>query len=124
LYAPNKQGIDLHREAVDHAVTMAWPMLMHDLKSEARMSALSYYKELADKAAGLRSALKSCQAMLDRECGRIERWDNNIHDLKDKIAALKQPRSTALTTMSLMRPVAQSMCTAGLSSCPTAPLPA
>jgi hypothetical protein len=86
------------------------------------MSALSDYKELVDKAAGLRSALKSCQTTLNSERGRIERWDDKIHDLKDGIVALKWLKSMASTTMLLMQAIVQSMHAAGPSSCPMAPL--
>jgi hypothetical protein len=54
---------------------------MHNLESEARTQALKEYKELTDEAAGLRSALKSCQAMLVSECGKIERWNDKIRSL-------------------------------------------
>jgi phage shock protein A len=94
-------------------------MLMRDLESEASARALADYKDLVDEAAGLRAALKMSQATLASEHRRIERWDETIHDLKDKIAAVKQPWSTVST-----QPVAQSLHAAGPSSCPMAPLPA
>jgi hypothetical protein len=97
-------------------------MLMHNLESEARVSALADYKELADEATSLRLALKSCQAMLASEHGRIERQDEKIRDLKDKIAARKWLRSMALTTMLLTQPVTQSRHEP--TSRPTAPIPA
>jgi hypothetical protein len=93
-----EQGIDLPIQAVSDTATMVWPMLMHDLESEAKMQALKEYKELADEAAGLRSALKSCQDMLASKHGRIERWNDKICNLKGNITSLKQPQST----MSLM----------------------
>jgi hypothetical protein len=89
-----EQSIDLPMQAVSDAVTMAWQKLMHNLESEASTSSLADYKELADKAASLRAALKTSQAILASVCSRIDRWDKTICDLKDDIAALKHPQST------------------------------
>jgi hypothetical protein len=68
---------------------------MHDLESEASVSALEDYKALADEVASLRADLKASQSTLTSGGGRIEWWDETIRDLKDKITALKRPQSTA-----------------------------
>jgi hypothetical protein len=91
ICACREQSIDLPLQAVSNTVTTVWPMLMRDLKSEAKTQALKEYKEHTDKAAGLRSALESCQDTLASEHGRIERWDDKIRNWKDNIVALKQP---------------------------------
>jgi hypothetical protein len=66
-------------------------MLMRDLEAEARDRALDSYKDLADDAASLKAELKASEAAFDSECSRVERWDETICDLKDKIVALKRP---------------------------------
>jgi hypothetical protein len=86
--------------------------------------ALRDYKDLVDDAAHLKADLKVSQDVLDSEPSRVERRDKMIHDLKDEIAALKQPPLTVSTTTSLTQPGAQSSRTAGPSSRPMAPLPA
>jgi hypothetical protein len=112
-----EQHVDLHMQDVDDAVTTAWPKLMRDLESKASVSALADYKALADEAASLRAALKTSQSTLTSERSRIEQRDNTIHDLKDEIAALKDPQSTALTATVSTRPIAQLSCTSGPSPC-------
>jgi hypothetical protein len=66
---------------------MAWPALMRDLKSEARVRALEDYKDLADDAASLKAELKVSQSVLASENSRVKRWDEMICDLKDDIVA-------------------------------------
>jgi hypothetical protein len=99
-HACKEQGINLPIQAVGDAVTTAWPALMQDLESEARARALDDYKDLADDTASLKAELRASQAVLDSERHRVERWDETIHDLKDKLAGLKWPPSTVSMTMS------------------------
>jgi chromosome segregation ATPase len=77
-------------------------MLIHDLESEAKTQSLKDYMDLADKVASLRVALKSCHDMLTSKHGRIERWDDKIHNLKEEIAALKRLKSSMSMTVSSM----------------------
>jgi hypothetical protein len=115
IRACKEQSVDLHMQDVGDTVTTAWPKLMHNLKSEARSSALADYKALADEAASLRGALKTSQSTLTSERNRIEHRDETIRNLKDEIAALKHPQSTVFQlTMSLTRPVAHRRAPPGL----------
>jgi hypothetical protein len=54
VHTCREQSVDLSRQAVGNTITTAWLMLMHNLESEARVSALADYKELTDEAASLR----------------------------------------------------------------------
>jgi hypothetical protein len=56
VHTCGEQSIDLSRQAVSNAITTGWLMLMHNLKSEARVSALADYKELTDEATSIRLA--------------------------------------------------------------------
>jgi hypothetical protein len=98
IHACKEQGVNLPIEAVGDTVTKAWPMLMRDLKAEARDMALESCKDLADNAASLKAELKASKAALNSEHSRVERWDETIRDLKDEITALKWPPSTVSTT--------------------------
>jgi hypothetical protein len=119
IHACKEQGVDLPIQADGNAVTTAWLTLMRDLESEARVRALEDYKDLTDDTASLKVELKVSQSVLASEHSRVVRWDETIRNLKDKIVALKRPQS-----MVSMRHIVQSSCTAGPSSCLTAPLPA
>jgi hypothetical protein len=120
IKACKEQGMDLPIQVIGDAVTKAWPILMRDLEDEARERALRTYKGLADEANHLRADLKASEAALTNECSRVERHDEMIRDLRDEIAALKQPQSATLPA----RPTAPASSSAGPSSRQTAPLPA
>jgi hypothetical protein len=102
------------------AITTAWPELMRDLERNAEERTLDDYRDLEDNIARLKAKLESSQSTLASELSRVERRKETIHDLKDKIKALKRPQWTMLTT----QPGAQASCSARPSSRPTAPLPA
>jgi hypothetical protein len=95
IKACKEQGMDmdLPTQAVGDAVTTVWPLLMRDLEDEARERALRTYKGLADEADRLRADLKVSEAARVDERSRVERRDETIHNLRDEIAALKQPQS-------------------------------
>jgi hypothetical protein len=118
-----EQCVDMHMQDVGDAVTTVWPKPRRDLEREASTSALADYKALADEAAGIQAALKTCQSTLTSEHARIDHRDEMIRDLKDEIATLKPPQSTVSTTTSSTQPIAQLSHTAGPSSRPMAPLP-
>jgi hypothetical protein len=124
VHTCKEQGIDLPIQAVGDTVTTAWPTLMRDLEDKAQARALEDYKDLADNASSLKAELKASQAALTSECSRVERRDEMICDLKDVIAALRRPQSTASTATLSAQPIAQSLHAVGPSSHPTAPLPA
>jgi predicted nucleic acid-binding Zn-ribbon protein len=91
----------LPRQAISDTVTTARPELMQDLERIVEEKTLDDYKALEDDVARLTTRLESSQSVLVSEHSRIERQNETIHDLKDKIQRLKHPQSTMLTTTSL-----------------------
>jgi hypothetical protein len=92
------EGMNLPRQAIDDAITTAWPELMRDLERNTEERTLDDYRDLEDNVARLKAKLESSQSVLTSECSRIERRNETIHDLKDEIEALKHPQSTMSTT--------------------------